>query len=272
MHHAAQKRNGRVRPGRWRGAWPGERGTRLGRRDSRAPRLRRQEGGLFHAQRVEQLGLRVAVEPFTAHPAHDIAEQKEVDVAVDEAFARRRGRHLLGRPANGFLGAVKLDLELEIGPQPRCVRQQLANGDGALAVAPELGDELRDRIGQANPPLLHQLHHAGGRRHDFGQGGQIEDRVFGHRLLNRPDRAPAERPVIHDRVAAADQDDGAGQFVARDGGLDDRRNRRETGARFDRRRGRLGGQSGHRNEGRQHARGEGVFHGIQYILNLYRGF
>ena len=67
---------------------------------------------------------------------------------------------------------------------------------------------------------------------------------------DRPDRAPAERLVIDDRVAAADEDDGAGQLVARDGGFDDRRNRREAGARFDRRRGRLRRQSGHGNEGR----------------------
>jgi hypothetical protein len=36
--------------------------------------------------------------------------------------------------------------------------------------------------------------------------------------------------AVHDRIAAADQDDGAGQLVACDRSLDQRRNRRETGA------------------------------------------
>ena len=41
-------------------------------------------------------------------------------------------------------------------------------------------------------------------------------------------RSPKAR-LIEDLVAAADQDDGAGQFVAGDGGLDKRGDRRETG-------------------------------------------
>ena len=43
-----------------------------------------------------------------------------------------------------------------------------------------------------------------------------------------------ERLVVDDLVAAADDDDRAGQFVSCDGGLDERRDRRETGARLDR--------------------------------------
>jgi hypothetical protein len=34
----------------------------------------------------------------------------------------------------------------------------------------------------------------------------------------------------------------------------------------------LRNRSGHGNQARQREGGEGMFHGIQYILNLYRGF
>ncbi len=83
----------------------------------------------FMPERIEDLRLRVAIEPLAAHAAHDVAEQEEVDVAVDEPLARRRGRHLFDGAPNRFVGAVELDLELEIRPQPRRVRQQMADRD-----------------------------------------------------------------------------------------------------------------------------------------------
>ena len=38
--------------------------------------------------------------------------------------------------------------------------------------------------------------------------------------------------MISDRIAPAGKDDGAGQFLASDGGLDERTDRRESGWRF----------------------------------------
>ena len=47
------------------------------------------------------------------------------------------------------------------------------------------GNELRDRIGQPDPALLHQHHHRRRRRDDLRQRRQVEDRVERHRLARR---------------------------------------------------------------------------------------
>ena len=72
-------------------------------------------------------GFGILVEPLAADAADDVAEQEEVDVAVDEPLAWRRGRHFLDGAPNRLVGAAELDLELEVGPQAGRVRQQMAN-------------------------------------------------------------------------------------------------------------------------------------------------
>ena len=124
VHDAAQERVGPA-------ARPGQRPARLGRRDARAPRFGRKKLVSCIAERFEDVRLRVSVEALAAHAADDVAEQKEVDVAVDEALARRGGRHFFDRAANRFVGAVELDLEIEIGTEPRRVRQQVPDRDAA---------------------------------------------------------------------------------------------------------------------------------------------
>ena len=88
------------------------------------------------------------IERLAGHLPDDVAEQEEVDVAVDEPRVRRRRRHLLHRPGDGLVVAVELDLEFEVRPQPGRVRQQVADGDVALAVALEPGHVGRDAIGR----------------------------------------------------------------------------------------------------------------------------
>jgi hypothetical protein len=61
--------------------------------------------------------LRVGVERLTTHAADDLAEQKEVDIAVDEAFARGRVERFQAGAADRFVVAVELHRELEVGPQ-----------------------------------------------------------------------------------------------------------------------------------------------------------
>jgi hypothetical protein len=78
--------------------------------------------------------------------------------------------------------------------------------------------------------------------------------------------------LVDDAVAPPDDHNGARQFVARNRSLHERGNRRETAARFDRGGRRLRGKPDDHEEGREGQRHEGMFHGIQYILNLYRGF
>ena len=114
-------------------ARPGQRPAALGRRDARPPRLGRQEHRLLHAERIENMCLRILVEPLPADAADDVAEQEEVDVAVDEPLAGRRGRDFLDGAPDGFVGAVELHLELQVGPQSGRVREQMADRDAGLA-------------------------------------------------------------------------------------------------------------------------------------------
>src|ERR1700687_6153233 len=67
-------------------------------------------------------------------------------------------------------------------------------------------------------------------------------------------------------VSAADEHDGARELVAGDRLLDERHNRRETSARFDRRGAILHRRTTGRCERRESQRDEGPLHGIQYIL------
>ena len=103
-------------------------------------------------------------------------------------------------------------------------------GDAALAVPAELGDEQHHRIVEADAARARPASSRSSsspRPWSARRGRRSCLRVIGS--ARRRDRAVAERAVIQDLVAAADQDDGAGQFVACDGGLDQRRDRRETG-------------------------------------------
>ena len=275
VHDAAQERNRRVAcPERSRGvAGPRQWAAPLGRRDARLQRRRRQEHRVVHRQRIEDVRLRVAIEALAADAAHDVAEQEEIDVAVDEPLARlRRGRQI-ARAANRLVGAAEFDFERQIGRQSRRMRQQMEYGDRLLAVRAELGDELRDGIAQTNAPLLHELHHARRRRHDFGQRGEIEDRVVGDRLGRRRDRATTERALVENAVAASDEHDGTRQFVARNRGVDERRDRRERlrlrrvlSARSVRPCRAEGVERRRRHERENGDRRAAASHGIQYIL------
>ncbi len=75
----------------------------------------------------------------------------------------------------------------------------------------ELGDELRDRVGQADLALLdqHQDRDAGDR---LGRRGHAEDRVRAHRRL-RLDVHHALGLVVDDAAPAGDQRDGAGDLL-----------------------------------------------------------
>jgi hypothetical protein len=146
------------------------------------------------------------------------------------------------------------------------VREEVPDGDAVLAVARELRNELRQRIVQPDAPLFHQLHHARRRRHDFRQRGEIEDRVFGHRLGYRGHDPLAERLVIDNRVAAAGGDDRAGQFMTRDSRMDQWRNRSESSRRLSRLCRTVRGRPTEKHGRNQRRRQRDSFHGIQYIL------
>ena len=170
----------------------------------------------------------VPIDPLAAHSLDDVAQEEEVDVAVDEPLAGPRQRDFFTCAPDRLLRTVELDVELEIGTQAGDVRQQMTDRDLGLAVARELGDEARHRIAQPDAAVLHQLHHARRRRHHFGERGEIEQGVFGHRLGRRQNRASAERVGVQDRVSAPDEDHRPWKLALRDGLFDQLTNARKS--------------------------------------------
>ena len=169
-----------------------------------------------------------------------------------------------------FVGALELHFELEIGTQPGRVREQMPDRDPLLPIPAELGNELRHRIVEADAALLHQLHHARRRRDDFRQGGEVEDRVFRHRLGRRLEGAVAEARVIQNWSPRPTRTTAPGssrrEMAASTSGGD----RREAGRRLDRFRA-WACAPDRRRKARAHRDAQGGgdcgFHAIQYILS-----
>ena len=66
-----------------------------------------------------------------AHAPNDVAEQEEVDVAVDEALAGRRRRHFFdGERDRGVLPGPGF-AEIDVRPEAGHVRQEVADRDVA---------------------------------------------------------------------------------------------------------------------------------------------
>ena len=127
--------------------------------------------------------------------AHDVAEQKEVDVAVDESLAGRGRRHFLAGELDRRVVALPRIGQIDVGPETRDVRQQMPDRDARpCRSARSPGMNVRDRIVQTDPALLDQPHHRGRRRHHLGQRGEVEDRVERHRLGRRDRRRAGRRP------------------------------------------------------------------------------
>ena len=103
MHHAAQ-RSVYFR-------------VNFGRRNARQERGRRQESCLIHSQRLEDLLARVVVEHLAADAVHDLAEQNEVCVAIDEARAGGNDGHFLHRALYARLVAAEFRFGVEVGPE-----------------------------------------------------------------------------------------------------------------------------------------------------------
>jgi VWFA-related protein len=85
------------------------------------------------------------------------------------------------------------------------VSQQVANRDVPFAVSLESRDEGGDAVVQPDAAVLDEDHHAGRRRDPFGERCDIEDRVRRHRLDRRHQCAVADRLLVDDAVAVADE-------------------------------------------------------------------
>ena len=178
-------------------------------RDARLQRGWRIEHRLGHPERREDVFVREPVERLPADSLDDLAEQEEIDVAVDESRARRGGRNLLHRELDGGVAADPLIGEVHIGPQARHVGQQVANRDVGLAIPLEPGDEGGDAVNQPQFAPLDQQHDAGRRGDGLGQRRKIEDRIERHRFARGQERTIANRLLVDEAVAQADEHDRA---------------------------------------------------------------
>ena len=171
----------------------------------------------FIAERIENLLLREPVQRQPAHPPDDVAEEEEVDVAVDEALRRAASPALpRSRSAIAVSLPVHASARSRSGRSPEVWVSRWRMVMSRLAVALEPGHERRDPIAEAQLAALDQHHHAGRRRHHLGERGEVEHRVERHRLDSRHQRALPDRLLIQDPVAAPDQHHRSGQLLLGD--------------------------------------------------------
>ena len=195
---------------------PAVRAIAFGRRDARDQRRRRLKHGLPHAQRQEDMFARIVGERLPAEPLDQLAQQDEIYVAVDKVHAGRR----LGGLDQGFVDAGLMAaprwVQHQVLGHARKVCEQVADGDGAFAFL-EFRQILRDAIVQTELALLEQFHQGRSGRHHFGQRGQVEDGVHGHRLGGRNQRALAIGLAMDDLALVPDQQDSAWNAILADG-------------------------------------------------------
>src|SRR5207245_7358951 len=87
------------------------------------------------------------VERLSGDAAHDFAEELEVDVAVAEDVARSVDRLLFHEELHRRVVAAPRIVEIEVRPQSRGVREQMANRHVGMT---KLRDELLHRIVETN--------------------------------------------------------------------------------------------------------------------------
>ena len=100
---------------------------------------------------------RIVGEHLPAQPVHQLAQQDEIDVAIDEARTRRPvGLVVQGHVDSGLVAAPRWG-QRQIGRQAGKVGEEVAHGDVAFAIL-EFGKVLGDAIVQAELALLEKLH------------------------------------------------------------------------------------------------------------------
>ena len=87
----------------------------------------------------------------------------------------------------------------------------------SLPFSREFGNVFRHRIVDPDFALLHQLHHRSGGGHDFGERSDVENRVHGHGLAARFERAIAEGLAVDHLSVVPDQQHRAGNLMVVDG-------------------------------------------------------
>ncbi len=157
--------------------------------------------------------------------AHDLRQENEVDVAIDEAAAWLGCRSLAEGLRDAGLVAAPFRFKVHIRAQPGRMRQQLPDRDRATG---EIGQIAGDSIVQPQPPLLDEQHHGRRGYDDLRQRCSVEYRVGLHRPLFGDKTAAAVSLVVENPVAAANQQYGAGHRLRLECVFDDPVEHRRT--------------------------------------------
>ena len=168
-----------------------------------------------HAERAEDFALAEDVEGFVGETFESNAENDEANVAVFGARAGSgRERDVKGRLQKVFAGLGAQE-KLFVGGQAGAMRQQHAQRDFAPRVVTigELAGELRDDRGdggfEIKQAALVENHRHGGRGHNLGERGEIEDACGGDfgrsRIIGETAEGLAWRRVLRREVTASEQ-------------------------------------------------------------------
>lgn len=217
-------------------------GVKLRGGDARAEGGGGIEPGLGHAEGKEDLIAGEFVEGLSGDAADHFAQEDEVDVRVNEAFAGGGDGFIDERFFDARFVTGPFGNEVDIGSHTGEVREEHADGDVAFA-ALEVGEIDGDFVVEAYLALLDEAHHGGGGGDDFGEGGGVEDGVERHGLAGRGEAAIAVRLAVKNFGALPDPGDGSRHFVVFDGEFDDAINIGGTGEAFLRRQVEKGGES-----------------------------
>ena len=176
------------------------------------------ETGLDHSDGLENLLAGVVGQRLPGQPAHDLAQQDKVDVAVDHFGAGQSAGLVDQRFADAGFVAAPGGRKVEIGAQAGEMRQQVADGDGAVA-ALELGEICGDGVVQPDLPQIEKLHQARGGRDHFGERRGVEDGLGRHRFFLGEQGARTIRFAEDGEAVVPDFDHGPGDELLRDGVL-----------------------------------------------------
>ena len=155
------------------------------------------------------------LEPLAAHAPHDVAENEEIDVAVDEPLARWRSGTSSAARRIASSAPRELDLELEVRAEPGRVRQQVADADLPLLDLCRT-QECECRPGpQADLPFLDEESSMLVVRATTFVSDARSKIVSSSSARPRTPRPAAERAVQETRSPRPNEDDGSGQFAAR---------------------------------------------------------
>src|SRR5687767_4238604 len=163
---------------------------------------------MVHSQRREDATLEELVERLAGHDFNQQAEQVGAEVGVDVAGARACFERAVDDRGARFERAPGDAPDVAAGGQAGRMREELADSDLVLLAAIEGREVGHDTLVEVDLLFVEQDHHRGGGANDFGEGGDVVDRLL--RIDRRAARQPGQlaKALFHHGGAISTYDDG----------------------------------------------------------------